>query len=121
MNWAALFDAWPLIGATICGLAGAAQAAMAPRLGLRLFGLALLFGSAGAVFGLAGRDGRNANGDDAAAQAAGLCILLVGLAVVGVGAALALRHREAFGALDDRAALRADPMQQDLPPEIIRQ
>lgn len=107
MNWPALFDAWPLIGATICGLVAAAQVVLVRRLGLRLFGLAMLFGSASAVFGLTGRDGRIAGGDDPATQAAALCILLVGLGVIGVGAALALRHREDFGQTDDAEALRA--------------
>lgn len=104
MSWAEAFDTWPLICAALCGLAGAAQAIMARYLHRRLFGLAILFGSASAVFALAGRDGRNAEGDDPAAQAAALCILLVGLGVVAMGAALAMRQREVFGAVDDDAA-----------------
>lgn len=104
MSWAEAFDTWPLICAALCGLAGAAQAVLARFLHRRLFGLAILFGSASAVFALAGRDGRNASGDDPAAQAAALCILLVGLGVVAMGAALALRQRESFGLLEDDAA-----------------
>ncbi len=109
MSWAAAFDAWPLICAALCGLAGAAQAVMARHMSRRLFGLAILFASASAVFGLAGRAGRDASGDDPAAQAAALCILLVGLGVVAMGAALTLRQREASGALEDSAAQASAP------------
>lgn len=105
MSGPALFDAAPLLLAAGAGLIGAAQAAAARHLSRRLFGLGILFGSASAVFALAGRDGRNPSGDDPVAQAAALCILVIGLGVIGLGAALALRQREALGELEDFEAL----------------
>ncbi len=105
MSWPAVFDVASLLVAAGTGLIGAVQAAAARHVGRRLFGLGILFGSASAVFALAGRDGRNAGGDDPVAQAAALCIVLIGLGVIGLGAALALRQREAFGELEDFEAL----------------
>lgn len=107
MSWPAVFDLAPLLVAAGTGLIGAVQAAAARHVSRRLFGLGILFGSASAVFALAGRAGRNAGGDDPVAQAAALCVLLIGLAVIGLGAALALRQREAFGEREDFEVLRA--------------
>ena len=107
MIWPAVFDVAPLLVAAGTGLIGAVQAAAARHISRRMFGLGILFGSASAVFALAGRDGRNASGDDPVAQAAALCILLIGLGVIGLGAALALRQREAFGEREDFEVLTA--------------
>lgn len=104
MNWADLFANLPLLLSAVVALAGALQACLAPRLALRLFGLAALFLGTALVFAVSARPGSAGPASDPAGQAAAIAMLLLALAVLGVGVALAMRLGERFGGLGDAAA-----------------
>lgn len=74
-------------------LAGCRQAAIARTGVARLFGLAVAFLGVAAVFAL-GAQAPGGRGDPAG-EAAALCVLVLGLGWLGLGAGLALRRREA--------------------------
>jgi len=105
MSAAAIWANLPLALAALIAMAGAVQAGFAGRFGLRLFGLAALFFAAAVAFALAGGPGVDSPASDPAAQAAAIVVLLLGLALLGFGAALSIRLRERFGGLNDDAAL----------------
>lgn len=100
------WDSAPLGGAVLLALTGFTQAALAAALGWRLFGVGVAFLGVAAAFALGARSGNPALEADPAGQAAGLCVALLGLTFIALGAALSVRRRELFGEIDD-AELRA--------------